>query len=171
MYCPTTADAVICTPKAPSDEGAGFCAAKDWGREYFSSCFSLPPSKIKDFCHLPRQREACRYGGTGHSESFLEPPAELVVFSNQKTGALASATGGGRRFFVPAAQATRSTQPIGETATSAVGPPALRRNKNNSAFLIVSHNAYHISFIFAIIPFSFCTFFVVSCWRGAIFLV
>ena len=27
----------------PSDEGAGFCEAKDWGRE------SLPPSKIKDF--------------------------------------------------------------------------------------------------------------------------
>ena len=35
------ADAVICTPLlAPSDEGAGFCGAKDWGREYSSSCFS-----------------------------------------------------------------------------------------------------------------------------------
>ena len=41
VSCPATADAVICTPLlAPSDEGAGFCGAKDWGREYSSSCFS-----------------------------------------------------------------------------------------------------------------------------------
>ena len=29
VFCPTTADAVMCAPKAPSDEGAGFCEAKD----------------------------------------------------------------------------------------------------------------------------------------------
>ena len=40
VFCPTTADAVMCAPKAPSDEGAGFCEAKDWGREYFFSGFS-----------------------------------------------------------------------------------------------------------------------------------
>ena len=28
-----------CTP-APSDEGAGFCEAKDWGRDICTSCFS-----------------------------------------------------------------------------------------------------------------------------------
>ncbi len=38
-WCTTTADAVMYAPKAPSDEGAGFCEAKDWER-YFSSCFS-----------------------------------------------------------------------------------------------------------------------------------
>jgi len=70
VSCLTTADAVIYTPKAPSDEGAGFCAAKDWGRE-ISLLFSLPPSKIKDFCHLPRQREAFRCGGTlGIAKAF-----------------------------------------------------------------------------------------------------
>ena len=30
-------------PQAPSDEGAGFCEAKDWGRD-FSLLVSLPPS-------------------------------------------------------------------------------------------------------------------------------
>ena len=41
VSCPATADAVISTPLvAPSNEGAGFCGAKDWGREYFSACFS-----------------------------------------------------------------------------------------------------------------------------------
>ena len=62
VFCPTTADAVIYALTAPSDEGAGFCKAKDWGRDIFS----LPPSKIRDFCHLPRQREASRCGGIGH---------------------------------------------------------------------------------------------------------
>ena len=45
VFCPTTADAVMCAPKAPSDEGAGFCEAKDWGRE-FSLLVSLPPSRL-----------------------------------------------------------------------------------------------------------------------------
>ena len=31
--------------------------------------------------HLPHQREACRCGGTRHSESFLEPPALPGVYS------------------------------------------------------------------------------------------
>ena len=43
VFCPATADAVIYAPKAPSDEGAGFCEAKDWGRE-FALLVSLPPS-------------------------------------------------------------------------------------------------------------------------------
>ena len=43
VFCLTTADAVIYAPKAPSDEGAGFCEAKDWGRE-FALLVSLPPS-------------------------------------------------------------------------------------------------------------------------------
>ena len=43
VLCPTTADAVIYAPKAPSDEGADFCEAKDWGRE-FALLVSLPPS-------------------------------------------------------------------------------------------------------------------------------
>ena len=52
-------------PLAPSDEGA--VNGVDWGREpgfsisaaQIKSCsFSLPPSKIFDFCHLPHQREA-----------------------------------------------------------------------------------------------------------------
>ena len=40
--------------KATSDEGAGFCEAKDWGRENDHSLFSpYGPAG-----HLPRQREA-----------------------------------------------------------------------------------------------------------------
>ena len=69
-----TADAVMHTPKAPSDEGAGFLRSKKTGGERF--LFSLPPSKIKDFAHLPHQREAYRCGGIMHCESFLEPPAD-----------------------------------------------------------------------------------------------
>ena len=43
--------------KAPSDEGA--VSKADWGRETVANtAFSLPPAKIKDFCHLPHQREA-----------------------------------------------------------------------------------------------------------------
>ena len=37
VFCPTTADAVIYAPKAPSDEGAGFCEAKDRGRDNYPS--------------------------------------------------------------------------------------------------------------------------------------
>ena len=42
-FCNASADAAIDAPKTPSDEGAGFCEAKDWGRE-FALFISLPPS-------------------------------------------------------------------------------------------------------------------------------
>ena len=57
---PITAYAVLHSPQAPSDEGAGFLRSKKTEGENISLIVSLPPSKIKDFCHLPRQREASR---------------------------------------------------------------------------------------------------------------
>ena len=59
VSCPATADAVICTPLlAPSDEGAGFCGAKDWGREYSSSCFSPSVFAYGESTSLIRGRQA-----------------------------------------------------------------------------------------------------------------
>ena len=70
---------------APSDEGA--VSAADWGRECsvfpgnFGNIetFSLPPSKIFDFCHLPRQREACVSAllkASPQGEGFSNPSAQ-----------------------------------------------------------------------------------------------
>ena len=47
--------------KAPSDEGAVNCRFRqltEGEKQSNINTFSLPPSKIKDFCHLPHQREA-----------------------------------------------------------------------------------------------------------------
>ena len=74
MKIPTTADAVMHTSQAPSDEGAGFLRSKKTGGEIFSSCFSPSVFALRRI-HLPRQREAFRCGGTRHSERFLVPPA------------------------------------------------------------------------------------------------
>ena len=46
------ADAIMYALTAPSDEGAGFCEAKDWGRKYSSSCFS-PSVKNQRFLTPP----------------------------------------------------------------------------------------------------------------------
>ena len=55
---------VVCTGKsmAPSDEGAGFCVAKDWGREYSSSCFSPDLFAYGESTSLIRGRQAAAAG-------------------------------------------------------------------------------------------------------------
>ena len=73
MKSPSTADAVMHTSQAPSDEGAGFLRSKKTRGEIFSSCFSPSVFALRRI-HLPHQREAFRCGGTRYSESFLEPP-------------------------------------------------------------------------------------------------
>ena len=89
---PTTANAVMYAPKAPSDEGAGFCEAKDWGRE-FALLVSLPPSSPNGESTSLIRGRLDRCGGTGHSESFLEPPALPVVFFIQSRVPEAIASG------------------------------------------------------------------------------
>ena len=75
---------VDCQSRRPgSPQRAGFCEAKDWGREYFLFLFLSLRLRLRRI-HLPHLREANRCGGARHSESFLEPPAQLVVFFIQK---------------------------------------------------------------------------------------
>jgi len=62
---PTTAyaDAVSCVPAlAPSDEGAGFCETKDWGRESVSFCFSPSVFACGESTSLVRGRQGLRHG-------------------------------------------------------------------------------------------------------------
>ncbi len=78
------ADEVVRIHKAPSDEGAGFLHSKKTGGENFPLRLSLPPSKIKDFCHLPRQREALHYGKNAHSQSLFENISIFIVYLYNK---------------------------------------------------------------------------------------
>ena len=58
----------LCTHRtpAPSDEGAGFCKAKDWGRD-LSLLVSLPPSSPNGESTSLIRGRLDRCGGTGHS--------------------------------------------------------------------------------------------------------
>ena len=64
-----TADAVMHTPKAPSDEGAGFLRSKKTGGERF--LFSLPPSKIKDFATSLVRGRLTAAAGLCKAKAFL----------------------------------------------------------------------------------------------------
>ena len=52
---------------------------------YCSLSFSLPPSKIKDFCHLPRQREALVRWETAH-DALHRTVYSTALLSVRQTG-------------------------------------------------------------------------------------
>ena len=85
------ADAVRYAPKAPFDEGAGAAQAVTGGEIFLFLFLSL---RIRlQRIHLPHQREACRWGGIGHSEYFLELPVQPVCCIKKTPWAKAQGVG------------------------------------------------------------------------------
>ena len=83
LWCPTSADAVRCALRPPLTRGLDFAKQKTGGEK--SSLFvSLPPSSPTGESTTLIRGRLDRCGGTGHSESFLEPPALPVVFLYSK---------------------------------------------------------------------------------------
>ena len=81
VSCPTTADAVICAPKAPLCKGS--CQLNRL-TEGLSLREQPLRAKSKILLTSPYTGEAFRCGGIGHSESFLEPLTLPVVFFIQE---------------------------------------------------------------------------------------